>query len=66
MEGPSLKAVADNLLRFEGDSVLSASGNAKIAMDDLAGQRIDRIFTIGKEGGIFAPDARFFTANLTL
>jgi endonuclease-8 len=48
MEGPSLKVVADSFLRFEGDTVLSASGNAKITMDDLVGQRIGRIYTIGK------------------
>jgi endonuclease-8 len=48
MEGPSLKVVADSLLRFEGDTILSASGNAKITMDDLAGQRVERIYTIGK------------------
>lgn len=43
-----MKVVADSLLRFEGDTVLSASGSAKITMDDLAGQEIGRIFTIGK------------------
>lgn len=48
MEGPSLKAVADTLLKFEGETIISASGNAKIEFNDLFGQKIDRIFTIGK------------------
>jgi hypothetical protein len=48
MEGPSLKAIADKLLRLEGETIISASGNARIDMDALPGQKINRIFTIGK------------------
>lgn len=48
MEGPSLKAIAHTLLRFEKNTIISASGNAKIAMDKLNGQKINRIYTIGK------------------
>jgi endonuclease-8 len=48
MEGPSLKVVADRLDSFKGKIVLSASGNARIEKSHLFGQKIKKIFTVGK------------------
>lgn len=49
MEGQSVRAVADHLKVFEGKTVSSASGNARIAKESLRGERMEAIFSRGKQ-----------------
>lgn len=56
MEGPSVRAVADSLKLFEGRTVLSASGNARIEKEFLRGERCEAIFSRGKQLVIQFPE----------
>jgi endonuclease-8 len=48
MEGPSLHLAAEQLQPFSGQRITSVSGNSKIGIDRLAGQKIEDIFAWGK------------------
>lgn len=48
-EGPSIVILKEESARFAGKIVISATGNAKVDMDRLAGQRIAAIESWGKQ-----------------
>lgn len=48
MEGPSLYLAAEQLQPFAGRRIESVSGNSKIGIERLAGQKVNAIFSWGK------------------
>jgi endonuclease-8 len=48
MEGPSLRAIAEELLFLEKTNVAKVSGNTKAGKEQLKGKEIKRIYTVGK------------------
>ena len=48
MEGPSLYLAAEQLQPFAGRRIESVSGNSKIGIERLAGQKVNAIFAWGK------------------
>ena len=48
MEGPSLYLAAEQLQPFAGRRIEGVSGNSKIGIDRLAGQKVNAIFAWGK------------------
>lgn len=48
MEGPSLRAIAEELSFLEKASVAEVSGNTKAGKEHLKGKKIKRIYTVGK------------------
>ena len=48
MEGPSVRAIADRLLDFRGKTVVGVTGNTKESKDDAMGERVQAIFSRGK------------------
>jgi endonuclease-8 len=48
MEGPPLKVIAEKLLPFQGQTILSVSGNTKIEKEILVGGKVLDIKTRGK------------------
>lgn len=55
-EGPSVRAVANHLKLFEGRTVISASGNARVEKERLRDERIEAIFGRGKQLVIQFPE----------
>ncbi len=47
MEGPSVRVAADQLQRFAGSTIISASGNARIDMARVKGT-VHRVYSVGK------------------
>lgn len=56
MEGPSVRAIADHLKLFEGKTVSSAVGTARIEKERLRGERIVAVFSRGKQLVIQFPE----------
>lgn len=48
-EGPTLLLVRESILKFKGNKILEARGNAKISMDDLEGRKLVDIRIWGKQ-----------------
>src|SRR5690606_292396 len=48
-EGPSIKILKDLAEKFIGQEIISASGNAKIEMDQLPGKTFEAYKTYGKQ-----------------
>lgn len=48
-EGPSILLMKENLLPFEGEKVISVSGNAKIDKELINGEKLQKIRTFGKQ-----------------
>lgn len=48
MEGPSVHRVADELAGFAGQTIQSATGNAKQPLGDVEGSRIDQVRAVKK------------------
>jgi endonuclease VIII len=48
MEGPSLHLAAEQLQPFSGYRITNVSGNSKIGIERLAGQKVEEIFAWGK------------------
>jgi endonuclease-8 len=48
MEGPSLKAIAEELSFLEGKRIAEVTGNTKAGKEKLKGKKITRIYTVGK------------------
>ncbi len=48
MEGPSLHLAAEQLQPFSGRRIASVTGNSKIGIERLAGQKVEGIFAWGK------------------
>ncbi len=48
MEGPPLKALAEGLSFLENQSIADVWGNTKAGKEGLKGERLNRIYTVGK------------------
>src|SRR5512133_3092480 len=55
-EGPSIVILREQVAAFTGCRILRAEGNAKIAMDRLAGQKVRAFRSWGKHFLIELPD----------